>query len=180
MSSPAFQLGAWREDPLLPAGGNLYAYVENSPLRFRDPFGLEKCSDTFGAVLRDPVKYLARFPDYVTLSVFPRPLQRFGFAPGIAISIDQRGNVFVGGGASFERSYGFMAGWVARSDYRERSVEDLLTNVTVPGTIAARGFGGGVSASSSCAAVELGVSSGSGVSATYGKRVGNILDFFGL
>ncbi|HLE79638.1 MAG TPA: RHS repeat-associated core domain-containing protein, partial [Candidatus Limnocylindrales bacterium] len=164
------------EDPFQLAAGNLYAYVENSPLRFRDPFGLEKCSETSGTVLRDPLKYLGRFPDYVTLSIFPRQLRRFGFS----ISIDQRGNVFVGGGASFERNYSLMAGWVARSDYRERSVEDLLTGVTVTGTIARRGLGGGVSASSSCAAVELGVSSGSGVSATYGKKTVNILDWLGL
>src|SRR3990170_2713622 len=32
------------EDPLRLVGGNLYGYVENSPLRFRDAFGLERCS----------------------------------------------------------------------------------------------------------------------------------------
>jgi len=139
---------------------------------------LRGARDNFGAGVRDPPKYLARLPDYVTLSVFPR--QVFGPAPGFTVSLDQRGNVVVGIGASFERNYSLMAGWVARPDYRERSVEGLLTGVTVTGTIAHRGFGGGVSVSSSCAAVELGVSSGSGISATYGKRVGNILDWLGL
>jgi len=46
------------DDPIGILGGdvNLYAFVGNAPLRFTDPFGLEKCSDTFGAVLRDPQK----------------------------------------------------------------------------------------------------------------------------
>jgi len=73
-----------------------------------------------------------------------------------------------------------MAGWVARPEYREASVENLLTQASVTGTVAARGFAGGLTASSECQAVELGVSSGSGVAGTYGKRVGNLLDRLGL
>ena len=167
------------EDPLR-VPRNLYAYVDNSPLTFRDPFGLEKCSDTVGAVLRDPLKYLGRFPDYVTVSIFPKQLQRLGFAPGVTVSIDQKGNVFVGLGAAYERSYSLMAGWVARSEYREESVKALLTEYSLTGTVAVRGFAGGLTASSSCHAVEFGVSSGSGVAGTYGSRRGNLLDALGL
>src|SRR3972149_5256898 len=111
------------EDPFQLAAGNLYAYVENSPLRFRDPFGLEKCSETSGTVLRDPLKNLGRFPDYVTLSIFPRQLRRFGFS----ISIDQRGNVFVGGGASFERNYSLMAGGGGRAGCRGRAGGEVFS-----------------------------------------------------
>jgi len=169
------------EDPRRLAGShdNLYAYVDGSPLRFSDPFGMEKCSDTVGAVLRNPEKYLGRFPDYVTLSLFP---QLWRFAPGVTITIDQKGNILWGGGGSFERSFSLMAGWVARREYSERAVEDLLTELSMTGTLAAGGFGGGVTASplSGCAAVEVGVSSGSGVSATYGKKIGNLLDWLGF
>src|SRR5215470_2539795 len=72
------------EDPIGFVGGdrNLYAYVGNSPVRFRDPLGLEKCTDTAGAVVRDPARYLGRFPDYVTLSGFPIPIGRLGLAVG--------------------------------------------------------------------------------------------------
>lgn len=165
------------EDPLRLASptGNLYAYVENAPLRFRDPLGLEKCSDTAAAVARDPLGYVGRFPDYVTLSAFGGPATAYG---GVAISIDQKGNIFIAPGVSFDRGISLMGGWVARKDYSQTAVNSLLTGLGVTGSVGVKGFGVGITAAptSGCHAVELGVTTGAGISAGWGLELGNLLD----
>jgi hypothetical protein len=104
-----------------------------------------------------------------------------GLAVGGSITLDQKGNLFVGPGVSFDRGVSLMAGWLVRSKYSERAVENLVTGESVTGTIAS-GLGGGITASprSGCAAIELGVANSSGVSGSYGVKVGNILDWLRL
>jgi len=104
-----------------------------------------------------------------------------GLAVGGSITLDQKGNVFIGPGVAFDRGVSFMAGWLARTHYSEQAVASLVTGESVTGTIA-NGLGGGITASprSGCAAIELGVATSSGVSGNYGKKIGNILDWLGL
>jgi hypothetical protein len=98
---------------------------------------------------------------------------------GGSVTLDQSGNVYLGGGAGY-RGQSLMAGWLARPDYSQQSVERLITGVSLTGTAGGGGFGGGVTVSSSCHAVELGVTSGAGFSGTFGYKAGNVLDWLGF
>jgi RHS repeat-associated protein len=153
---------------------NLYAYVDNSPLGFVDPFGLEKCSDTAGAVLRNPVAYVNRLPDYYTVSWFGLRFWRYEIFAGGSLTVDKKGNLYSGVGLSPSRGWGVMAGWVARPDFSADKVNDLITGVSLTGAATASAFHN-VSAAvtwsplSGCHAVELGLGGGTGVSGTFSK-----------
>ena len=89
---------------------------------------------------------------------------------------------------SFDRGVSLMAGWVAREEYSQTAVNSLLTGLGVTGTIPLTGggpvkLGAGVTAAplnGGCAAVELGVTSGAGISAGWGFEGPNLLDRLGL
>lgn len=61
------------EDPIPRVGyGHLYAYVDNSPLRFTDPFGLDKCQATTAKPSYPPgTEWLGYYVDFVE-----KPLSR--------------------------------------------------------------------------------------------------------
>jgi RHS repeat-associated protein len=153
------------EDPLEFSGGdfNLYGYVDNSPVNFIDPFGLDKraAGDT---ELPRPVcrgKFQSAAPDY---NVFNLSFLTFG--PQAQVVLDRYGRVYVGAGVQVGKA---AAGLFGLSGY---GAMGNLDSTTIPSRERLDTFLGGLSINWGAGALIFGrsrsYSPGNGTSTEHG------------